>query len=75
MLSTSNDEKDDVEHYEEYEANDGNIKQRLRVANTKSAADIRNGNYKTPATKLLKRDSTDDVPEGFKQMADGDYPF
>ena len=60
--------------YEQYEANDGTVKERLRVASTKSADAIRNGDFRTPALKLLKTDGVQPtIPEGF--VSDEDYPF
>ena len=62
--------------YEQYEANDGTVKERLRVASTKSAEAIRKGDFRTPALKLLKDGNAaiqPTVPEGF--VSDDDYPF
>lgn len=63
--------------YEEYEANDGNIKERLRVANVMSADRIRKGAYKVPELKKLEasKSVTPTVPEGFTPMSDDDLPF
>lgn len=42
----------------------------------KSIDDIRNGKFKIPADKLLKKTGTvGQVPEGFEEMDDSDIPF
>lgn len=63
--------------YEEYEANDGNVKERLYVANCTTAEKIRNGSYKVPELKKLKTASApagSPVP-GFTPFNDEDVPF
>lgn len=64
--------------YEEYEANDGNIKERLRVAMVCSADRIRKGDYKVPALKKLdasKRTTPAAPVPGFTPLGDADLPF
>lgn len=64
--------------YEEYEANDGSIKERLRVAAVKSADAIRKGDFKVPDLKKLptsKAASTASPVPGFSPMSDADLPF
>lgn len=63
--------------YEEYEANDGNIKERARIASCISADRVRKGDYKVPELKTIKRDTTPKptVPTGFEQVDDSDLPF
>lgn len=64
--------------YEEYEANDGSTKERLRVASVMSADRIRKGDYKVPELKRLKASATapaaSPVP-GFSPVAEDDLPF
>lgn len=64
--------------YEEYEANDGSIKERLRVAMVCSADRIRKGDYKVPALKKLdasKRTTPAAPVPGFTPLGDADLPF
>lgn len=61
--------------YEEYNANDGNIKERLCVASVCSADRIRKGDFKVPEVKRLKADTAATIPEGFTALADSDLPF
>ena len=62
--------------YEEYNANDGTVKERIRVAQILPAEDIRKGNYKVPALKKLEEKAeTTGAPEGFTALADDDLPF
>lgn len=64
--------------YEEYETNDGSIKERLRVAMVCSADRIRKGDYKVPALKKLdasKRTTPAAPVPGFTPLGDADLPF
>lgn len=61
--------------YEEYEANDGNIKERLYLKSCMSADRIRKGDFKVPELKKLKEASKGSVPEGFTPLSDEDVPF
>lgn len=65
--------------YEEYEANDGNIKERLYVKSCMSADRIRKGDFKVPELKTLKPSAgsaaPSDVPVGFEPFQDKDIPF
>lgn len=63
--------------YEEYEANDGTVKERLRVASVMGADRIRKGEYKVPELKKLQTStpaSASPVPE-FTPFNDADVPF
>jgi len=61
--------------YEEYEANDGNVKERQRVASCISADRVRQGDYKVPELRKLKADTATSAPvPGFTPMTD-DLPF
>lgn len=63
--------------YEEYEANDGNVKERLRVASCISADRIRKGDFKVPELRKLKPEQPaagSPVP-GFTPLSDADLPF
>lgn len=62
--------------YEEYEANDGNVKERIRVVSCMGADRIRKGDFKVPELKKLKTDTATSAPvPGFTPIADGDVPF
>lgn len=62
--------------YEEYAANDGNIKERLYVKSCMSADRIREGDFKVPDFKRLKTTpSASPIPEGFTALSDSDLPF
>lgn len=65
--------------YEEYEANDGNVKERLRVVSCLEADRIRKGDFKVPELKKLKTAAgsatASPVPAGFTPMTDEDLPF
>lgn len=62
--------------YEEYEANDGNIKERMRIASCTSADRIRQGNFKVPELKKLATSSKPAAPvSGFSPLSDEDLPF
>lgn len=66
--------------YEEYEANDGSIKERLYVRSCMSADRIRQGDYKVPELKKLKPSKSADpaagIPEGFMSVIDdSELPF
>lgn len=65
--------------YEEYEANDGNIKERLYLKSCMSADRIRKSEFKVPELKKLKQGSGSTtpapMPEGFTPMTDDDLPF
>lgn len=64
--------------YEEYEANDGNIKERQRIASVMSADRIRKGDFKVPELKRLASSSSapagSPVP-GFTPITDDGIPF
>ena len=61
---------------EEYEAKDGSIKKRLYVAEIKSGNKIRNGDFKVPELKVLKRENNNKV-SAFAELEDddADLPF
>ena len=61
--------------YEEYEANDGNVKERLYIKSCMSADRIRKGEFKVPELKKLKEAPKAAVPEGFTPLSDEDVPF
>lgn len=63
--------------YEEYEANDGNVKERTRIASCISAEKVRKGDFKVPELKKLKEStaSKSAPTEGFTPMTDDDLPF
>ena len=61
--------------YEEYEANDGTVKERIRVASVLPADKIRKGEYKVPDLKRLTAKTSSGIPEGFTALADTDLPF
>lgn len=62
--------------YEEYEANDGNVKERQRVASCISADRVRQGDFKVPELRKLKTDTATSAPvPGFTPMTDDDLPF
>lgn len=64
--------------YEEYEANDGNVKERQRIASCTSAEKIRKGEFKIPELKKLassSRPTPSGIPEGFSPLNDPDLPF
>lgn len=63
--------------YEEYEANDGTVKERTRIASCMSADRIRKGDFKVPELRKLKTEhSTTGSPvPGFTPMTDDDVPF
>ena len=64
--------------YEEYEANDGNVKERLRVVSCMEADRIRKGDFKVPELKKLsgskQAQPAGPIP-GFTPMTDSDIPF
>ena len=60
--------------YEEYDANDGTVKQRQRVASCLAAERIRTGAYKVPELKTLGRTTSAPV-QGFTPLSDEDVPF
>ena len=57
---------------EEYMGNDGTIKTRLYVVTEKTVEDIRNGNFKLPAKKLLQGGGFTSMPGGEDES---DLPF
>lgn len=64
--------------YEEYEANDGNIKERLRVASVLDAERIRKGDFKVPELKRLSTPANaapTAIPDGFTPIDDQTLPF
>ncbi len=60
--------------YEEYESNDGSVKERQRIASCISADRVREGDFKVPELKKLKADKNA-IPEGFTALTDADLPF
>lgn len=58
---------------EEYVANDGSVKTRIIISNTKPVSDIKAGNFKVPDLKKLD-DKSIDPPAGFTANTD-DTPF
>ena len=61
--------------YEEYEANDGNVKERQRIALCCSADRVRKGDFKVPELKKLPASTKTSAPEGFTPLGDADLPF
>lgn len=62
--------------YEEYEANDGNVKERLRLAAFKTLEQIRTGDFTVPETKTLENKITTSGPvPGFTPINEADVPF
>lgn len=60
--------------YEEYEANDGSVKEKTRIATCLSAEKVRNGEFKIPELKKLA--SAGGAPvEGFTPLGDEALPF
>lgn len=63
--------------YEEYEANDGNVKERMYLKSCISAEKVRTGKFKVPKLKKLDKPSAPaaaPVP-GFTPLSDEDVPF
>ena len=60
--------------YEEYEANDGTVKERLRLVRFLNIEQVRAGDFKVPDLKKLKAD-TPTIPEGFTPFTDDNLPF
>lgn len=58
--------------YEEYEGNDGTVKQRMKVRSAKSVKAIREGRFKVPELKKLE---TEDVAPAPATVNDDDLPF
>ena len=62
--------------YEEYEANDGRTKERMRIVSCMSADRIRKGGFKIPETKKIEgKTQSSGIPEGFTPFTDADIPF
>lgn len=62
--------------YEEYEANDGNVKERARIASCMSADRIRKGDFKVPELKKLPESQRTASPvPGFTPLGDEALPF
>lgn len=62
--------------YEEYEANDGNVKERLRLAAFKTLEQIRTGDFSVPSVKRLEESiSTSGPVPGFTPLNDAEVPF
>lgn len=62
--------------YEEYEANDGNVKERLRLAAFKTLEQIRTGDFTVPKTKTLENEITTSGPvPGFTPINEAGVPF
>lgn len=61
--------------YEEYEANDGNVKERLRLVRFLNTEQVRAGDYEVPELKKLKTDNAPAIPDGFTPLGDADLPF
>ncbi len=62
---------------EEYESDDGEIKTRLRLPNVKSVQDIREGNYRIPATKKIEGSKSGATAQSYQEssVSDEDIPF
>lgn len=60
--------------YEEYNANDGSVKERLYLARFLTLEQVRKGDFKVPELKKLKADKNA-IPEGFTALTDSDLPF
>lgn len=64
--------------YEEYEANDGNVKERLRIASCIDADRVLKGDFKIPDLKKLSKATNpapNSIPNGFSPLGDEDLPF
>lgn len=61
--------------YEEYEANDGNVKERMRIASCISADRVRKGDFKVPDLKKLGGTAPAPVVPGFTPVNDDNVPF
>jgi len=61
--------------YEEYNANDGSVKERLRLVRFLNIEQARAGDWKIPELKKLKADTTPTIPAGFTALNDADLPF
>lgn len=62
--------------YEEYEANDGNIKERLYIARFLNVEQVRAGDFKIPELKKLPESQKTSAPiSGFTPLSDADVPF
>lgn len=61
--------------YEEYEANDGNVKERQRIAACMSADRIRKGDFKVPELKKLEVVQQSNPLAGFTPLNDEGVPF
>lgn len=65
--------------YEEYEANDGNIKERLYLAKFLNIEQVRAGDFRIPELKKLAGSEsvkpTSAPPAGFTPLNDADVPF
>lgn len=62
--------------YEEYNANDGSVKERLYLAKFLTLEQVRKGDFKVPEVKRLKeKPAPDAIPEGFTALSESDLPF
>ena len=64
--------------YEEYEANDGNVKERLRLVRFLTIEQVRAGDFRIPELKKLAGSDikpTSAPPAGFTPLNDADAPF
>ena len=61
--------------YEEYNANDGSVKERLYLVRFLTIEQVRAGDFKVPELKKLKTDTAPTIPEGFTALPDADMPF
>lgn len=64
--------------YEEYNANDGSVKERLRLVRFLNTEQVRAGDFKVPELKKLtgsSRPTPSGIPEGFSPLNDPDLPF
>lgn len=63
--------------YEEYEANDGNVKERLRLVRFLTIEQVRKGDFKVPELKKLagSTEPAPSVPSGFTPLDDSAVPF
>lgn len=60
--------------YEEYNANDGSVKERLYIVRYLNLEQVRAGDFKVPELKKLKADKNA-IPEGFTALTDSELPF
>lgn len=62
--------------YEEYNANDGSVKERLRLVRFLNIEQVRAGDFKVPELKRLEaKPAPSQIPAGFTPLSDADVPF